>query len=424
MFNLLFASRSATPGLRGALILLVGLLPAAPVRGQQADAPWTQWRGPARDGQLAAAAWPDSLDANHLELLWRVDLAPGYSGPLVSGSRIFVTETAERKFEVVRALDRTTGEQLWEARWEGAVRVPFFAQANGDWIRATPAYDGERLYVAGMRDVLVCLDGNSGRELWRVDFPAQVQSPLPAFGFVSSPIVLGDYLFVQAGASLVKLNKRTGQILWRSLQDAGGMYGSAFSSPQYAVIADKPQLLVQTRSDLAGVDVQSGEVLWREEIPAFRGMNILTPTVIGSQIFTSSYGGRSLLFEIRSQPDGWQVAEVWNHKAQGYMSSPVVIDGYLYLHLRNQRLTCIDLATGKEQWTTTPFGRYWSMIASGNRILALDERGELLLIRAAPREFQLIDRRQVAQDTWAHLAVSGRSVLVRDLQGLLVFHWK
>jgi outer membrane protein assembly factor BamB len=30
------------------------------------------------------------------------------------------------------------------------------------------------------------------------------------------------------------------------------------------------------------------------------------------------------------------------------MSTPVVIDGHAYLHLRSQRFTCVDLATGKQ----------------------------------------------------------------------------
>ena len=61
----------------------------------------------------------------------------------------------KEKDEVVTAFDRQTGEQVWQVRWPGAMKVPFFAASNGSWIRATPAFDGERLYVAGMRDVLI-----------------------------------------------------------------------------------------------------------------------------------------------------------------------------------------------------------------------------------------------------------------------------
>ena len=117
------------------------------------------------------------------------------------------------------------------------------------------------------------------------------------------------------------------------------------------------------------------------------------------------------------------MTETWNHKSQGYMSSPVVIEGHIYLHLRNQRFVCLDVKSGEECWTSTPFGKYWSMIVSGNNILALDQCGELLLMKASPEEFKLISRRQVAEDCWAHLAVAGDQVFVRDLQAIKVFKW-
>jgi len=391
--------------------------------GETVTNTWPQWRGPQRDAQFQGEPWPIRLGEDRLQSQWRVSLGPGYSGPIVAEDRVFVTETRDKTWEVVRALDRSTGSELWRVEWEGAIKVPFFAAANGSWIRATPAYDGRHLYVAGMRDVLVCLDGDSGKEIWRVDFAGQLGSPLPDFGFASSPLLDGPFIYVQAGGGLVKLEKQTGKILWRTLADGGAMFGSAFSSPAMAVIHDTDQLLVQTRSDLAGVDPDTGDVLWKQKITAFRGMNILTPTVIGNSVFTSSYGGRSSLFRIGSKQDGWEVDEVWNHKAQGYMSTPVVIDGHIYLHLRNQRFTCLDAETGEERWTTTPFGKYWSMIANQDHILALDQRGELLLIRANPEVFELIDRRKVAQDSWAHVAVCGDQLFVRSLDAMLAFRW-
>ena len=116
------------------------------------------------------------------------------------------------------------------------------------------AWDGERLYVAGMRDVLVCLNGTDGTVVWRRDFVSELKTPLPAFGFVSSPLVDGDHLYTQAGASVARLDKRTGAIQWRAMTDEGGMNGSAFSSPVMATLAGKRQLVVHTRTTLAGLD--------------------------------------------------------------------------------------------------------------------------------------------------------------------------
>ena len=338
---------------------------------------------------------------------------------------MFVTETKDRKWEIVTALDRKTGRVLWTNQWAGAMSVPFFARANGDWIRATPAWDGSRLYVAGMRDVLVCLDGENGREIWRVDFAGEFGSPLPDFGFVSSPLVDETAVYVQAGGGVAKLAKTSGKPLWRALSDGGGMMGSVFSSPVPGSICGRKQLLVQTRDFLAGLDPVDGSVLWRQEVKAFRGMNILTPVQFGDAIFTSTYGGKTILYGVTNRADGYSLFPRWTEKSQGYMSTPVVIAGHAYQHTKSQRFRCIDLATGLEQWASDrSFGKYWSLVAQGDRILALDEQGILYLVRATPERFDLLGTAKVSdEETWSHLAVAGRELFVRDLKGVTSYRW-
>lgn len=404
------------------LLLILSLLIS--ISGTSAS-DWPQWRGPGRDGHFPGPAWPDSLDTNHLRALWRIPLGPSYSGPIVGGGRVFTTETKDRKFEVVRALDRHTGRELWKAQWEGSMSVPFFARSNGDWIRATPALDEDRLYVAGMRDVLVCLDARDGKEIWRKDFVKELGAPLPDFGFVSSPLVDGDAVYVQAGASFAKLNKRTGDVLWQTLKDQGGMWGSVFSSPVFATLGGTRQLIVQTREKVAGVNPADGKVLWEQAVEAYRGMNILTPVVQGDTLFTSTYGGRTIGFTITQTNGHYSVAESWRHKAQGYMSTPVVIDGVAYSHLKSQRVMAIDVATGREFWTSDKsFGKYWSLIAQGNRILALDQRGRLYLVQAGKEKFTILDSRNLTDaETWAHLAPAGDQLFVRELSALSAWEW-
>jgi outer membrane protein assembly factor BamB len=269
------------------------------------------------------------------------------------------------------------------------------------------------------------LDAQTGKEQWKVDFVQELGSPLPAFGFVSSPLLYGDHVYVQAGGSFCKLHKQTGQIIWRALKDDGGMFGSAFSSPVIDEIHGVRQVLVQTRTLLAGVAPDTGRVLWTHETPAFRGMNILTPTVIDNRVFTSAYGGRSLLLDIQRSGETWEAVPSWVNSAQGYMSSPVVVDDHIYIHLRNRRFTCLSLESGERTWTSNPFGEYCSLVVQGTNILALDQRGELLLIRAKPEGFDLLASRKLSDhETWAHLAASGNQIFVRDLEGLRVFLWQ
>ena len=405
-----------------ALLLVLTLGGASAVTAQSA---WLQWRGPNRDGQFTGPAWPEKLDTNHLQRTWRVELGPSYSGPIVSGDRVFTTESKDKKFEVVTAFDRKTGKELWRAQWEGAMTVPFFAKSNGDWIRATPACDGESLFVAGMRDVLVCLDAQTGKERWRFDFVKKLDAPAPDFGFVCSPLVDGEFVYVQAGASFVKLNKRSGELVWRTLAEKGGMMGSVFSSPMFAELAGKRQLVVQTREKLAGVDPADGKVLWEQPVEAFRGMNILTPVAYKDTLFTSTYGGKTIGFKVAQADGKFTIIEAWRHKAQGYMSTPVVIDGVAYTHLKSQRVMAIEVETGRELWTSDQsFGKYMSLVTQDDRILALDQRGQLFQFRANKTKFEPLDQRKLTDaETWAHLAIAGDELFVRELNALVSFRW-
>lgn len=381
---------------------------------------WQNWRGPNRDGMLAGQTWPDSLDENSLKSLWAKDLGDSYSGPVLTETSVFTTESSGGK-ERVYSFDRSNGDLQWKYEWDGSHSVPFFAARNGSWIRSTPATDGQRLFVGGIRDVLVCIECQSGKELWRIDF-AKEAGKVPDFGMVCSPLVDGSHLYIQAGKGVHKVNIADGSVVWSALGDSGDIMSSgAFSSPVIQTLNGKRQLIVQSRTKLAGIELETGKVDWSYEVAAFRGMNVLTPTVWQDGIFTSSYGGRSLLLDV---PNNDSTKVRWENKLEGYMSSPIVIGDTLYLHLRNKRFACLDLKSGSELWVTKPFGEYWSMVSNGSKILALDQNGKLRLIAHNPAEFQLLSERRVSEDeAWAHVAVANGQVVIRSQKKLELFDW-
>lgn len=387
---------------------------------------WTQWRGPTRDGFVSETLLPESLEPDVLREEWSIPLQSSYSSPIVVGDTVILTETRNQENEAVSAWDWRKREKLWEVSWEGAMRVPFFARANGSWIRSTPLYADGVVYVGGMRDVLAAIDVENGETLWRKDFVEELDTSLPDFGFVSSPMLVDGGICVQAGGSFVKIDGKSGEILWRTLVDGGGTMGSAFSSPVRATIGGVDTLIVQTRAELTGVAPGDGTVLWKQPVEAFRGMNILTPAVVDDAIITSAYGGKTHRFTPASTDSGWGVDENWVNKLQGYMSQPTIIEDHAYLHLRNQRVACFSVSTGEIQWTSTErFGKYWSWVASEDRILALDQTGELILLRANPSELEILGRRQISeQETWAHLVSAYDRLFIRELEGLKVLTWQ
>ena len=180
-----------------------------------------------------------------------------------------------------------------------------------------------------------------------------------------------------------------------------------------------------SRGKLGRLDPDSGTALWRQPIKAFRGMNILSPIVYNDRLLTSAYGGRTSLFQVDSDGEGMGLSLEWDNKLQGYMSTPVVRNGYAFLHLRNTRLACVNLENGEITWTTTErFGKYMSLVVQGDKILALDQKGKLVLFGANPSKFEKLDERKIADDeTWAHLAVAGQELFIRELNAIAAFEW-
>ena len=397
---------------------------------------WTQWRGANRDGVVGGKKWPATLGESNLKLKWRIELGSSYSGALLDKDTVYITEsTAGNKTDTVQALDRTTGKLKWKHEWQGtgSWKVTYPGRVNGSWIRSTPAIANGKLFVAGMHDRLLSLDTKTGKKLWEIDFQKQFKTPIPGFGCVCSPMVDGEFIYMQAGASFCKIEQDTGKIVWRTMKGEGGLRGGGFSSPVIAELDGKRQILLQARSELTGIDIDSGAVLWRQPVRAFLGMNILTPLPYENGVYTGTYRSGAFYYSINQEDDGWISKEKWKigSKASAYMSSPVLYEGHAYVLIQDGNFACYDLKTGKECWRSEKqfgsgrHGKYMSLIRQGNRILALDQGGGLHLIKADPEKFQLIDSKKVStQPTWSHIAVSDEQVAVRELNAISLYDWK
>jgi len=391
---------------------------------------WPQWRGPNRDGSVTGSPWPDRLQGSSLKQSWRVELPPSYSGPIVSPENVIVTYTRDKHFEGALALDRQNGKEVWSAEWEGAMEVAALGSSMGSWIRATPAYDGEGLFVAGMPDLLVCLDPKTGVERWRADFHRRYQTPLPELGFVCSPLVIEDGVYVQTADSFVKVDKKTGKSVWRCLQrhEKGSqeMGQGSYSSPDFAVVHGRPQLLVANIDAIAGVDPSTGNVLWKRVLDSYDQGCILAPIAYRGGIFTSTRASRTGYYPLTYRDGQFTITDGWTNKLIIYMSSPVVVGDFSYVHLKNGRFACIDLRNGKVNWISNrPFGKYCSMVWRKDRILALTNDGELLLIHADPDRFVLVDSRSVSTaETWGHLAISGEHIYIRERNAIAAYRWQ
>jgi len=182
---------------------------------------WPEWRGKGRRGVWNETGVLQKFADTGLRVEWRVPIKSGFSGPAVSGGRIFVTDFTESSHlkgrERVLCLDEKTGKILWTREWDAEYIGLMETFASGP--RATPTVDGERLYVVGQSGDLACLQVKDGKILWQGNLQKDFGGSLPTWSYRESPLVDGEKVICTPGgegAALVALDKLTGKTIWKS----------------------------------------------------------------------------------------------------------------------------------------------------------------------------------------------------------------
>ncbi len=93
----------------------------------------------------------------------------------------------------------------------------------------------------------------------------------------------------------------------------------------------------------------------------------------------------------------------------------MLVDGFLYSQGPGRDLVCVDASTGKLMWTQEGFGeKLSSIIAVGERLLVVTDRGELVLVEANGQKYSERGRVQVSGKTWNSPAFADGKIYVRE----------
>ncbi|HEV8543257.1 MAG TPA: PQQ-binding-like beta-propeller repeat protein [Verrucomicrobiae bacterium] len=273
------------------------------------------------DNGLPAGAGkvPDNLDTGS-RLAWRTQLDSGHSTPIIHAGKIFLTTSRVENNELATvALDAATGRVLWTAK----LPVPKIEEVHpeeGNGAMATPATDGERLFVFFGSHGLICYDLN-GKLLW--------DAPLGPFrdeyGAASSPVIVGDKIILNQDhdidSFLMALDRSTGRVLWKTVRpDAVRSY----ATPSLWTQNGKQQLLVAGALELAAYDPSNGEKLWW--VNGLARIVIPTPLANGDTIYMASWapgGDAGQRLSLVSWP---QALEKWDKNKDGRLAKDEIQD--------------------------------------------------------------------------------------------------
>ncbi len=379
-------------------------------------ADWPQWRGPNRDGVSSETGLLTSWPAGGPKVVWRTSgLGVGYSSFSIVGGRMY-TQGQRGKQEFVLALDVKNGNKIWET-----VTSRDFENDRGSGPRGTPTFDEGKLYAMTGEGTVVCLDATTGKILWQIDSVKKFGATIPQWGYSESPLVDGDRVIVMPGgrgASLVSLDKRTGEVQWKTGNDYAG-----YSSAILADMNGTKQVIALSGLSAFGVQEATGELLWRYGKIANNVANIATPIYHDGEVFLSSaYDTGCALLKLN--PKGMQVV-YFNRDMMNHYSSSVLVDGILYGY-SNALLVAMDFKTGKQLWRNRSVGK-GSVTYAEKHLYALGEDGMVGLIEASPDGYKEVSRFEYQKGSlpsWSPLVISDGRMYLRDQDNLTSYDIK
>jgi outer membrane protein assembly factor BamB len=387
-------------------------------------ADWPQWRGPERSGISRETGLLKEWPSEGPKLVWQAkEIGDGYSTPAVVGDRLYLISNKGMDDEFVQVISVTDGKQLWSSHI-GKVGPNNGPQYPGS--RSTPTLDGELLFALGSDGDLACLEANTGRLRWHKNLRAVYGGQPGTWAYSESPLVDDDAVVCTPGgkdATLVALDKMTGDMIWKSAVPGGDQ--AAYASIVAVNVAGRKQYVQFVQKGLVGVDAKSGEFLWRygktaEGSPA----NIPTPVVHGDYIYSAAGRSGGGLVELKVTTAGIEANQVYfTPKLPTSIGGAVEVDGYLY-GTNGQGLMCAAFMTGESKWQDRGVGAGAVCFAEG-RLYVHGEKGDVALVEATPEAYREKGRftppdqpARGKSQAWAYPVVANGRLYIRDLGSL------
>lgn len=403
--------------------LLLAFCCFAPFAGGAAD--WPGFLGPTRDGVYAGTDLAETWPADGPAVVWRKDVGQGFSGVAVANHLLVLFHRVEDK-EVVDGLDARTGAPKWSYSYPTAYHDDF---GFDEGPRATPSIADGKVYTFGAEGMLVCVNLADGKMVWQVDTKKEFHQGKGFFGAACSPLVEGNAVLLDIGgpdgAGIVAFDKGTGRVLWKSTDDEAG-----YASPVAATIRGRRYAFFFTRAGLVAADPADGKVRfqfpWRSR--SNDSVNAATPLIIDDTIFLSAcYGTGAVLLRVGENG----VEKIWsgddilsNHYATSVRHGDFLygIDGRADPGFTPApSLRCVELKTGKVRWEEDSVGAS-TLILTGERLLILTEKGELIRAAASPEAYKEFARAQIMpEEARAYPALADGFLYARDKNKLFCF---
>lgn len=375
-------------------------------------ADWPNWRGPEHNGISSESDWVDHWPNGGPKTAWQAHVGTGFSGFCVADGRAYTAGNAQNT-DTLYCFDAESGKPLWHHAYPADLGDKYFEGGP----TATAAVEKDRVYFSSRWGDVFCFEAGTGKVVWATNVPKETGCRIPEWGFAGSPLLFKNLVILNMCEAGVALDKMTGKVVWKS-----GRKEAGYSTPLPVELNGQSLALFSNYDSYLAVNPDTGKELWHVRWLTQGGINVADPLVSGDRFMISSgyHKGSEMLQMTDADPK-----LVWKNRELGTHISPRVLIGhYAYLNTGQAStggpLTCIDFDTGQTKWQYPNVGA-GGLIAAGGKLIAMTERGELLIAPARPEGFTPSARAKVLSGkTWAPPVLANGRIYVRSAAGDVV----
>lgn len=382
---------------------------------------WPQWGGPNRNFIVETKGLAGSWPPGGPRRIWARPLGEGYSGIAVDDGMLY-TMYREGSQEILVALDEKTGKTVWQQRYEAPL-LRQMKMENGPGPHTTPLVCANHVYAIGVTGKLHCQDRKTGKGIWYHDFLKEFDAPVRGRGYSSSPLAYKNTIILPVGGpgqAIMAFDQKDGSIAWKA-QDLDW----SPASPLVINVDGQDQLVVFMAEEIAGLDPNNGQLLWRHPHPTQWGLNISMPVWgEGNLLFCSSaYNGGSRVIQLSRSDGRTSVKQLWfSNRMRVHFGNAVRVGDYVYGSSGDfgpAFLTAVNVRTGQEAWRDRSFSKASFVYADGKLIL-VDEDGNLALTSVSPQGLNVNSRIELLQsNAWTAPSLVGTKLYVRDRKNIM-----
>lgn len=346
---------------------------------------WAHFRGPHHNGITDETDWNADWGDSGPQKRWEKSIGIGYSSLAVAEGRVYTMGHTGKQGnkDVVFCLDAQTGRELWTHRYD----CPLEPKNYEGGPLSTPTVDAGKVYTLSKMGDLFCLDAFTGKVLWQKQLHKTMGYELPTWHFSSSAVIVDDKLVLNVGDRGLALNKVTGDVMWM-----GGKQKCGYATPVPTVINGQKALVIFGKDTTYAVRARDGKTLWQFPWKTYRDVNAADPILSGNQVFVSSSYGRGCgLWKVQ----GDKTYKLWESKViRALMSCLILHNEYVY-GFDERTLKCIRLQDGSEQWRDKSLGKGSLIMSKDGRLIIMSGKGELVVAQAQPNQYQILARAQI-----------------------------